>query len=260
MNAKDRLWSLGAGLLAVGVALGGWFGAISPSLDAAARADSDRSAVETQNLVHETRLIALEDAAARIGELHAEHDALNQGVPSGEEYAEFLRQVDALAQQHGVTLSALTTTAAMVYLPPIDDTAAAAAAETPAEPAEASGDESEAPAPEPAPEAIDSGPVPFTSPLITGDNLAAIPVTVSVMGSTEQLSAFLHALQMGTRLVSVSTATFTEPTAMDPGQIDPGQIDPGQVDPGQMAPVQLGSGQLDITGFVYAMPAGQPAP
>ncbi|WP_347754158.1 hypothetical protein [Agrococcus sp. ProA11] len=254
MNAKDRLWSLGAALLAVGVALGGWFGAISPSLDAAARADDDRSAVEAQNMVHETRLIALEEAAVGIDALHAEHDALVEGLPSGEEYAAFLRQVDALAQQSGVTLSGVTTDAAMVYLPPLDETAPPPA-ESPAEPAEpAEGDDAEAPAPAAAPEAVNGAPMPFTSPLITGDNLAAIPVTVSAMGSTEQLSAFLNALQMGTRLISVSSATFTEPTAADVGQIDPA------ADPAQAAPAQLGAGQLDVVGFLYAMPTEQPAP
>ena len=131
MNGKDRLWSLGAGLLAVGVALGGWFGAISPSLDAAARADSDRSNVEMQNSVHETRLVALEDAAANISALHAEHAALTNGLPAGEEYAEFLRQVNALAQENGVTVSALTTSAAMVYLPPVDEAAAKGALQNP---------------------------------------------------------------------------------------------------------------------------------
>lgn len=259
MNDKDRLWSLGAGLLAVGVALGGWFGAISPSLDAAARADSDRSAVEMQNSVHETRLVALEDAAARINELHAEHDALVDGLPSGEEYSEFLRQINALAQESSVTISALTTSAAMVYLPPVDETAAAPAAETPAEsaeePAETTGDESEAPEPEPVPEAVASGPVPYTSPLITGDNLAAIPVTVTAVGSTDQLAAFLHSLQMSTRLVSVSTASFSDSTDVEPAQVDPEQLDPAQA-----APAQLGSGQLDISGFLYAMPTGEPAP
>lgn len=251
MNAKDRLWSLGAALLAIGVALGGWFGAISPSLDAAARADTDRSAVEMQNSVHETRLIALEDAAARINELEAEHDSLADGLPAGEEYAEFLRQLDALAQQSGVTLTALTTAAAQVYLPPVE-----AAAEPVAEATtESESADAEEPAASPEPEAVDTGPVPFMSPLIDGDNLAAIPVTVSAVGSTDQLSAFLHSLQMGTRLVSVSTANFTEPTEVDAGQLDPEQLDPEQV-----SPVQLGAGQLDISGFLYAMPLDQPAP
>lgn len=232
MNARDRLWSLGAVLLAVGVALGGWFGAISPSLDAAARADDDRSSVETQNSVHETRLIALEDAATRIDELKAEHDALTEGLPAGEEYAVFLRDLDALAGQSGVTLSGVSTSPAQVYLPPVEAAVPEPAAETGTEP---EGDAAQEPTEAPAQEAIDMGPVPFTSPLIDGDNLAAIPVTVSAVGSTEALSAFLHSLQMGTRLVSVSSASFTEPTDIDPGQ-------------------------LDISGFLYAMPTDEPAP
>ncbi|GAA1426370.1 hypothetical protein [Agrococcus citreus] len=206
MNTADRLWSLGAGLVAIGVAAGAWFGVISPDLSTASVARDDLETAEHQNSLHELRIASLEEAAARIGEFEASRDELAQGLPGELRYAEFMRQIDALAVQTGVTIVNVGASEALPYLPPVEaeqpveaepaaETDGAAAADAEATPAAAE------------PAAV-AAPMPHVDPSIGPENLAAVPVAIAVTGEAIEIEAFLHELQMGPRLVTVKTASF----------------------------------------------------
>lgn len=235
MNAMDRLWSLGAGLVAIAVVAGAWFGTVSPSLDDAATADSDRSNVEMQNSIHETRLAGLEEAASRMGEFAAARDELTEGIPADVEYAAFLREVQRLAAETGVVLQAVTTGEAMLYVSPVEE-----APEPEAEP-EAESDaatEAETESTDGAEQTTDAAadsaaatqvtaadgelpaPVPYSDPLISPDNFAAIPVSVSAEGEADALFEFLRRLQTGARLISVSTVSVVDATESEPARLD----------------------------------------
>ncbi|MGY3128359.1 hypothetical protein ACVWW9_001858 [Agrococcus sp. UYP33] len=227
MNAKDRLWSLGAGLIAIGVAAGAWFGSISPDLTAASTARGDLEVVEQQNRLHELRIVELEEAAAGMSEFEASRDELSQGVPGELQYAEFIRQLDALALETGVTIVGVTAAEAVAYLPPVEPEGVVEPA--PAEEAAAETDgstESEAPtasdpAAAPAEGTVPDVPMPHTDPLIGPENLAAVPITISTTGvGPAELQAFLQRLQLGTRLVSVSSATFAAGVEPEPWTSD----------------------------------------
>lgn len=264
MNPMDRLWSLAAALLALSIAAGTWFGVIAPDLQAAATADSNRENVEMQNAIHETRIQALEQEAERIDEFRAERDGLAKGVPDGVEYAAFVRQLDALAAQSGITITAITTSEPVHYLPTFEEPVA----EEPAEP-DATADESSAETAEAAPEApveapastdAPAAPLPYTSPLIGPENLAAIQFSVSAEGNAASLTDFLNRLQTGERLLSVNTANLTDETVSD-GSLPDEFVGDGSL---PVPPVGIGTtgtlGQLVVDGFLWAMPAEVVAP
>lgn len=264
MNPMDRLWSLAAALLALSIAAGTWFGVIAPDLQAAATADSDRENVEMQNAIHETRIQALEQEAERIDEFRAERDELAKGVPDGVEYAAFVRQLDALAAQSGITITAITTSEPVHYLPAFEEPVQEAPAETDGTADESSTDTAdeaaEAPPEVPASTDAPAAPLPYANPLIGPENLAAIQFSVSAEGSAAGLTDFLNRLQTGERLISVTTANLTDEAVGDVSLPDE-TIGDGSL---PEAPVGIETtgmpGQLVVDGFLWAMPAEVVAP
>jgi hypothetical protein len=236
VNGIDRLWSIGAALVAGGVVAGVWFGVISPDLTATSRARDDLSAVEQQNALHEVRIAALEEEAARMPTLAAAREQLAAGIPSELDYTDFMRQVDAYAVEAGVMVTGFSSVDAVPYLPPIDDAAAQPAPE-PAEGEEqegASADDAAA-APVAAPGEPAPAPMPYTDLLVGEHNFAAAQFTIVATGDRAALADFLHRLQMGPRIVSIATAAF-EPDDEDPT-------------------LQ----QVEITGSLYVLEAGAAA-
>lgn len=210
MKASDRLWSLGSGLLAVGIAAGTWFGVISPDLQAAATARDDLAMVEQQNAIHQARITVLEESAAKLPQYEVELAELAQGIPAEAGYADFMRQLETLATETGVALQSVTNADAIAYVPPVQDPAAA-----PADPTAGESDTgaADAAASDPAAAPADAAPTPHTNPLINEQNFAALPITISATGGTAELGDFLQRLQMGTRLTSVTSTSLT--TAVD---------------------------------------------
>lgn len=257
MSPIDRLWSLAAGVLAVGLGLAAWFGIISPELSAASKAQDELENVESLNQVHELRILALEQDMERIGELRAMRDALAEGIPGEALYSDFLREVDRMASASSVTIEGITSGDAVAYVPP---TLEEPAEEAPAEeaPAEGDGDQQvsasdsstaavagEEPAADAA--ANDGGaaaaPAPLVDPRIDSDNFAAVPFTISASGDTTALAGFLQRLQGGSRIVSITTASVSEGTEASEG------------DGGAAA-----EGSAQITGFLYVLQTAMTAP
>ncbi|WP_425844263.1 hypothetical protein [Agrococcus sp. TSP3-2-1] len=221
MNGADRLWSLGAGVLAAGIAVGAWFGVISPDLRTASTAREDLAMVEQQNVIHGARLEALEQSASLMDEYLATRDELAQGIPSELAYSDFLRQLDAFAVEAGVTIDAVASIDAVPYVAPVADESSAPVVEDAATGEEATAGEGGAAAPAPAnPAAAPSAPMPYSDPLVTGQNLAAVQVTVNASGETAQLRDFLQRMQLGTRLISITGANITTETDAEPGKAE----------------------------------------
>ncbi|WP_026374002.1 hypothetical protein [Agrococcus lahaulensis] len=236
MNGADRLWSLGAGVLAAGIAVGAWFGVISPDLRTTSTARDDLAMVEQQNAIHEARLEALEQSASLMDEYLATRDELAQGIPSELAYSDFLRQLDAFAVEAGVTIDAVASIDAVPYAPPVADESTAPVVEDAATGEEASAGEVGGAAPPPADSgAAPSAPVPYSDPLVTEQNLAAVQVTVSASGEAAQLRDFLERMQLGTRLISITGASITTETDAE-------------------------SGKAEIVGYLYVLQPGASAP
>ncbi|MBO1769325.1 hypothetical protein [Agrococcus sp. TF02-05] len=235
MNGIDRLWSIGAALVAAGVIAGVWFGVISPDLTAASRARDDLASVEQQNGLHEIRIVALEQEATRMPEITAAREQLADGIPSDLDYTAFMRQVQGYAAEAGVVLTGMSTVDAVPYVPPAADPSAQQAA-PPAE-GEAAEGEADAQAAAPTGDPAADAPMPYTDPLIGEHNLAVAQFAVKAEGERARLADFLHRLQMGSRIVSISAAAF----------------EPNQEDEALQT--------VEITGSLYALQAGAvPAP
>ena len=194
--SMNRLWVFGAVLLMGLVLVFGWTLGISPKLSEAGVAKADRASVETQNAAFEIQLGALKKQYENIGDLRAELAAVHLAVPGGADMPAFVGQLDGIAQTHEVTLSTIKVGDAQPYDP------LAVAAPLPAEAAPAEGDEPAATAtaePAVAP--------PVVNDRIDADNFVAVPISLTVDGSYDNVLDFIDGLQTGKRLVMVHKFT-----------------------------------------------------
>ena len=184
---NNRLISLGLIAGSLAILLLGWFLGVSPILDQAAAANSQRDTAAASNVALEARNAALKEQFANLSELEDELGPLSASVPFDGDVSAFLDRINALGDQIGVSLDSLTVGSAEVVTAGEDVDPAAEApatdAATPTDPA--------TPA-DPAPTDTSTG-------------LVSIPVTVVVKGGYPQTLAFLGALQNDSRLFLMKT-------------------------------------------------------
>jgi len=205
----NRLFVLGAVMLMGVVAVLGWMLGVSPKLSEARAAKAEQATVETQNASFEVQLATLKKQFESIGELRTELADLREAVPSGADIPAFVGQLDKIAQAQEVTLASITVSDAQPYVPVV---AATPAAPAPAEGA-ATGDSAAAAPIDAAAAAAAAVPAPVVNELITATNFVAVPISLSVDGSYDNVLDFIEGLQKGTRLVMVTTVTTTKPEA-----------------------------------------------
>lgn len=197
MNAQ-RLWVIGAAIVAVAVLVLGWFVGVEPQLAAMRATDEQRRGVEAQNTATEAVVARLADDFDDLPALEAERDSLRQSIPVDHNKSLFVDQVDALAEATGTRVTQLETSPLVAYTPPVVE---APVTEEGAE--EGTEDAAEEAAEPPAP-VEPTGPPVVTDPAITGENFYAIGVTVAVTGTNEAVLEFVDALQHGPRLCLVT--------------------------------------------------------
>ncbi|TFW00121.1 type 4a pilus biogenesis protein PilO [Leifsonia flava] len=204
MNSRDRLWIIGAVLMAVVILAGGYFLGVSPQLAAASVADSSLQDVELQNAKLQAELTSLAADKAQIDQLNAQAATVSQGLPASADYPTFIRQIDAIAAAAGVTVESYDALDAVAYAP-----AAAPAAATP----DADGGDAAAAAPaeDPAAAPVVAAPATYASGAVTSSNLMTLPITITVSAdNSDKLFSFLHGVQFGARQFSVTTVDRTE--------------------------------------------------
>ncbi|RWZ64304.1 hypothetical protein ELQ92_05930 [Labedella populi] len=197
MNAQ-RLWIIGAAIVAVAVLVLGWFVGVEPQLAAMRATDEQRRGVEAQNLATEATVARLEKDFASLGALEDEREDLRGSIPVTEDTTLLFNQLDALAAASGTTVTNVTPSPLVAYTPPV--------VEVPVDPESdgAEANEGEAPA-APAAPAEPSGPPVITDPLITPENFYAMQITVSVTGSNEAVLDFVDRVQHGERLFLITS-------------------------------------------------------
>jgi Tfp pilus assembly protein PilO len=192
--SNNRLWIIGTALLVVATVALGWLLGISPQLKEAAKAASDTAAVDAQNVVNNAELERLKKQFAQIDDIRAEVDELNVSVPPTLDITSFLRQIDALATEHGVTVQGVTPTDAATFVPSEDEAAA----------------ETETPAPVPPaddPAALAAEAVAAATANVADGQLITVGISVVVTGTYDQVLAFTRGLQLGDRLFMASDVT-----------------------------------------------------
>ncbi|GAA1207325.1 type 4a pilus biogenesis protein PilO [Rhodoglobus aureus] len=169
---NNRLWMIIAGVIGVAIFALGWFIGVAPKIDEMNAAGEQRTAVETQNQLHEARLAQLKEEFEQLDSFKLELKSAQALLPPGDELSSFLGELHRLEASSGVVLTEFGAGDGQAYIA-----------------------------------APSSG---TTNPLVTDQNFIAIPINLSVTGSRAQVIEFLSDLQFGTRLFLVTTLTVAE--------------------------------------------------
>lgn len=183
----ERLHLVGAGVLALVIALVGWFLLISPQRDETADIQSQTANAELANLTLQSRVLQLGGQQKQAQQYRAALRAARTALPDTTGAAAFLRQLQAI----GSATDTRVTTVSVGTLAP------ASIAPAPVAPA----------APSPAPSsAAPSGAAP-SAPGGAASGVLQLPITATVGGTTRALSRFLTRLQSsaGGRAVLVTS-------------------------------------------------------
>jgi Tfp pilus assembly protein PilO len=175
MNST-RLITIAVAIVAIGVALLGWFLGISPLLAQAERARSEQAAVDAMNAQHSAVLAQLQADFERIDELEAEYDEVQRAMPNGPATDLMLDEVDAAAAATGVVVTSVSFSEGVLVTA-------------------GSGESGVTNDPTAVPEAL-------------ATRLASVPFAIAASGQYSSLVAFVDQLQLGDRLTLVTTLSF----------------------------------------------------
>lgn len=247
-GAKKGSW-IGATVFgSVIIVVASWFLAINPTLSAASDVRAQTEQVKSQNDALALKVAKLKADFAKLDDYKAQLGAIRKQIPTDAQLSDYLRQLDAIAAAHTVTVTTVTpgTPTAVVAKAP----AAPVAQPTPAPSASAT------PAPTSAgtdPSAAATGSGTSTGSAASGipAGFTSIPMSVTVLGSYDNTLAFLSDLQTATpRLFLVSGFTGT-------GQQDAAAS-------GGKPKTSVGDQDLVVSGFLFVLPdtaaAATPAP
>lgn len=208
MVVNNRIWIIGTVIVMVAVVLLGWFLGAAPRLEEAGTNAAQLQAATVQNQAHEATLAGLKKDFKNIKEFRKELEELQEQVPSSARLSRFIGSLRELEAASGVVLTKFASAdpEPFVYLESVP--VAPVVVETPVEGEAAT----ETPVPtEPA------GPGPKLVQTLLPTEFVAIQVDLEVLGSQEQIFAFVDALQSAKRRYLVtSLSIITSETT--PGQ------------------------------------------
>jgi len=227
-NAKASGWVGGTAIVAVVILIASWFLVISPKLSAAQEDRAQTETVKQHNDVLSTQLATLEKQAAALNTTRSDLAALRKQIPTSAQLTDYLRTLSDLAATHSVVITSLMPGVAVPFVA----AAAAAAAPKPTPTATAAAAAPAAPTDTPT----------VTTPAAAGGvpGLAAIPVSIIVVGTYPNVLAFLSDVQSTTDrlfLVTGLTATAQQKVAASGGR----------------PPTAAGDLELKVDGLAYVL-------
>jgi Tfp pilus assembly protein PilO len=256
-GAKRSTWIGGTVFAALVIMAATYFLAVSPMLATASDTRAEVVATQQSNDALQRKITKLAADFAKLPEYKADLAAVRVQIPVGADLSGYLRQLDAIAVAHSVTLTTLGPSVAQKVVPAVSAAAPAAAVPTPAPTAESSaadatatgrlsghrrrwpGPTASAPA-APATDATGTGAAAAPAANAAPVGFAAIPFTMTVVGTYDNGLAFLSDLQNATpRLFLVTALTETSQSKTDAG--------------GGRPATALGDIELTVTGFTYAL-------
>ncbi len=181
---KSRIWVIGAMLAILVIVAGGWLLGIAPQLAIANTANIDRANAVLANTRNQVILAKLKKDYENIDALKNQLATLRDAVPPKADISAFVTELNTLAGAHKVTLKTITVSDAKPYTPA---TQASSTAST-------------------------TSNSPQTNPKITTANFVIIPVQISVSGDYGNVLDFVNDIQMGRRLILVSSLSTTGST------------------------------------------------
>ena len=227
-NAKASGWVGGTAIVAVVILIASWFLVISPKLSAAQEDRAQTETVKQHNDVLSTQLATLKKQAAALETTRSDLAALRKQIPTSAQLTDYLRKLSDLATTHTVVITSLMPGVALPFVA----AAAAAAAPKPTPTATAAAAAPAAPTDTPT----------VTTPAAAGGvpGLAAIPVSIIVVGTYPNVLAFLSDVQSTTDrlfLVTGLTATAQQKVAASGGR----------------PPTAAGDLELKVDGLAYVL-------
>jgi Tfp pilus assembly protein PilO len=175
MNGGIRTWAIACGAGMAIVLAGGWFLGVQPQVAAAATTAQNATNIESQNQATQIKLAELSKAAAKLDTMQATNAALLKSVPTILKPNTFIRRVNEVAALDGVTVVSVNTSDSVAYTSPVvvggsDGVKAFAIA----------------------------------NPAITAANFTAVPIVVTVTGTSTATAQFMHDIQNDERVFAIS--------------------------------------------------------
>lgn len=240
-GAKKSTWIGGTAFLAVLMMAAAWFLAISPKMDEAAATRAETEQTIASNDILEMKVAKLKADFEKLPEYQAELAAVRVQIPTEAMLADYLRQIDAVAVAHKVTVTTITpSTPQTVVLATPAEAAAPSPTEAAEDATEGEGDEAEG---DDEAEGTDTTAVPASTGGEPGvpAGFTAIPVSITVVGTYADTLAFLYDLQNSTARLLLVTG-FTS-TAQEEAEAAAGRPE-----------TNVGDQELVITGLTYVLP------
>ena len=231
-GVKKGTWIAGTVVGALIIVLASWFLAINPAFSRAADVRAQAAQTRQQNDALTTKVAQLKADFAKLDQYKSELTGLRTQIPTTGQLSDYLRQLDAIAAAHTVTITTITPGTATVVVPA--KAAAPAAAASPAATAAATG-------------SATSGSAAATATTSAPNGMADIPLSLTVVGSYDNTLAFLNDLQTKTPrlfLVAGFTGTSQDSAAASGGR----------------PKTALGDQQLQVNGFLYVVPDSGTSP
>ncbi|MDO8107789.1 hypothetical protein Q6348_11330 [Isoptericola sp. b441] len=231
-------WVAGTIFLVIAIFAGTWFLAAQPRFDDATQTRDQAASIRVQNAKLKAQVAELKADFAKLDDYRAELATLRTQIPATAELSAYTRAVQALADKAGVTLTALDPATAQTVTPP-----APPAPATPTPDPSASGDAGTTTADQPGSSGATATPADGTQskPL---DGMAAVPMSITVVGTYANATAFLQGLQTGTDRLFL-------PVSVD------GSRQPQAVASGGRPATADGDLELTVDGWAYVLPPSQ---
>jgi len=226
---KASPWIAGTGVVVVLLLAGAWFLLVSPVLTSAGETNATADQVESENVLLRERITVLKEQFANIETYRAELASLRTAVPTDDDVADYLRQLDGLAVAHSVTLTTVSPSTPTTFVP-----AAAVPTEPVAVPAEETADDT---AGDVATDPATAAPV-----SIAPAGMVAVPLGLTAVGTYDNVRAFLDALQTGTpRLLLVESVVGAGLPDAEAG--------------GGRPATAIGDLEVSVSGYLFVLPA-----
>jgi Tfp pilus assembly protein PilO len=230
-GAKKSTWIGGTVFVALIIMVATYFLAVAPALATASDTRAEVASTQQSNDLLQLKITKLAADFAKLPEYKADLAAVRVQIPTNADLSGYLRQLDAIAVAHSVTLTAVGPSVAQTVVPAVP-----AAAAAPAPVAAPTAEASAAPAADAAGTAAATAPAANAGPV----GFAAIPFTMTVVGTYDNALAFLSDLQNATpRLFLVTGLAGTSQPKADAS--------------GGRPATAIGDLELMVTGFTYAL-------
>lgn len=224
-NSQTALWTVGTLLAAALIAVGAYFLAISPQLEATADANDQKEQAQEFNNLLDTQILAAQAKAKEVPMWEGEMNAIAIDLPPLPEQPDLHRLVSGALAARGLPTVSITYGATQLITPPVvTDTATTETTDetTDEETTDETTDAEATPTPSAEPTDGDSPDAePTETPILEFEGLVGIPVTVTTEGAPASILGLIADLQaQDSRFLTVTNIDLkrAETTDEKPGR------------------------------------------